>query len=116
MKRATTIGLGVACLGFAILSARLGIPVLAFGVVAMAIVAMVLCAWNKLDTAMIPVLVFLLGLAFLYQTTLISDALIGIAFEQSGVPNLIRYSPGHTGASLPSISMLILEKHMSSIT
>lgn len=77
MKRAVTIGLGVACLLFAVLSARLGIPALAYGVVATTILAVLLCVWGKLDKKWLPLLVFLLGLSFLYQTTLLSDNLIG---------------------------------------
>ena len=73
----TTIGLGVGALLFALLSARLGISCLAFGVVGCAVAAAVLCAWGKLDERATPYLVFLLGLAFLYQTTLISNGLVG---------------------------------------
>ena len=72
-----TIGLGIGALLFAILSARLGVPYLAFGVVACAIASAILCAWNKLDSKAMLYLVFLLGLAFLYQATLISNGLIG---------------------------------------
>lgn len=72
-----TLGLGACALIVAIVSARLGIPYLAYGVVACTIAAMVLCAWGKLDARTTPYLVFLLGLAFLYQSTLISNGLIG---------------------------------------
>ena len=75
--RYTTIGLGVGALVFAILSARLGIPYLAFGVVACAIASAVLCVWGRLESKTMPYLVFLLGLAFLYQATLISNGLVG---------------------------------------
>ena len=38
---------------------------------------MVLCAWGGLDSKTTPYLIFLLGLAFLYQTTLLTNNLIG---------------------------------------
>jgi uncharacterized membrane protein len=75
MKK-VTIGLGIGALVFAILSARLE-PYLAFGLVGCTVASLILCAWGKLDSKMTPYLVFLLGLAFLYQTTLISNGLIG---------------------------------------
>lgn len=77
MSKYLTLGLGTAAMLFAVLSARLGVPYLAYGVVACAATAMVLCAWDKLDWKTAPYLVFLLGLAFLYQTTLISNGLVG---------------------------------------
>lgn len=77
MSRYMTVGIGVGAVVFAVLSARLGVPPLAYGVVGCAVAAMVLCAWGKLDGKAIPYLVFLLGLAFLYQSTLISNGLVG---------------------------------------
>ena len=77
MRLYITVGLGIGAMLFAILSARLGIPELAFGVVGCAIASVVLCVWGKLDLKTEPVLIFLLGLAFLYQATLISNGLIG---------------------------------------
>ena len=38
---------------------------------------MVLCAWGGLDSKTTPYLIFLLGLAFLYQTTLLTNNLVG---------------------------------------
>lgn len=75
--RYITIGLGIGALVFAVLSARLSIPYLAFGVVACAVASVILCAWGSLEGKAMPFLVFLLGLAFLYQATLISNGLIG---------------------------------------
>ena len=75
--RYITVGLGIGAVLFAVLSARLGISPLAFGVVGCAIVASILCIWGKLETRTMPYLVFLLGLAFLYQATLISNGLVG---------------------------------------
>ena len=66
---------GILALAFAILSARLGIPDLAYGVVVCTVVAVVLCAFGKLKGTHYAV--YLFGLAFLLQTTLISDNLIG---------------------------------------
>ena len=75
--RAVTLGLGIAALVCAVLSARLGVPSVAYGVVACAIATMILSVWGRLESRAIPYLVFLLGLAFLYQSTLISNGLIG---------------------------------------
>lgn len=77
MQRLVTIAIGILCLLFAILSARLDNHYLAYGVVACAIIAVVLSAWNKLDTKYISILIYSVSLAFLYQSTLISDNLIG---------------------------------------
>ena len=77
LKRLITLGIGFAALLCAVLSARLGIPVIAYGVVVATVLSMILCAWGGLDSKATPYLVFLLALAFLYQTTLITNNLIG---------------------------------------
>jgi len=76
-NKGITIGLGMGALLFAVLSARLNMPYLAFGVVGCAVAAIILCVWNRLDYKFEPYLIFLLGVAFLYQATLISEGLIG---------------------------------------
>ncbi len=77
MKRIITLGTGILALLCAVLSARLGIPQIAFGVAAMGILSLVLSAWDRLDSRTLPYLIYLLAVAFLFQTTLISDNLIG---------------------------------------
>jgi len=76
-QRISTILLGVFALLFAILSARLNIPQLAGGVVGCAVIAVILCVKGALDEKAEVYLMWMLGLAFLLQSTLISNYLIG---------------------------------------
>jgi len=69
--------IGVVGLVCAVLSALLGMPYLAYGVIACTVVAAILAAFNKINIKAFPYIIFTLGLAFLYQTTLISSNLIG---------------------------------------
>ena len=76
-QRISTILLGVFALLFAILSARLNVPQLAFGVVGCAVISVILCVKGSLDEKTEVYLMWMLGLAFLLQSTLISNYLIG---------------------------------------
>lgn len=71
------VGLGLLSLLFAVLSAMTETPILAFGVVGVLMVVMVGGAWEWIPEKAHGWTVFLLGLATLYQTTLISPGLIG---------------------------------------
>lgn len=77
MNRTITILLAILSLLFAILSAKLNLPVLAFGVVIVVIVSVICNVYNYLDNKTIYFLIYALGLSLLLQTTLIGSYLIG---------------------------------------